>query len=134
MVAIINQGMNTLYFIVLIIFGLFLVWSGFMMFVNPEKVKKIIALAGSTLFINYAELITRLIIGIAFVFVKTKYNFVFTYVGYFLIISALILMLVPIKKHNKFSVYASQKLKPIYLSFFALISIIMGILIIYGIL
>lgn len=126
--------MNALYFIVLIIFGLFLVWSGFMMFVNPEKVKMIIALAGSTLFINYAELITRLIIGIAFVFVKTKYDFVYTYVGYFLIISALILMLVPIKKHNKFSVYASQKLKPIYLSFFAPISIIMGILIIYGIL
>lgn len=126
--------MNSLYFVILMAFSLFLVWSGFMMFFKPEKVKKTIALAGSTLLINYAELTIRLVIGIAFVFIKTKYELIYSYVGYFLIISALILMFVPIKKHNKFSVYASGKLKPMYLSFFAPISIAMGILIIYGIL
>lgn len=126
--------MNSLYFSILALFSLFLVWSGVMMFFKPNKVKNIIGLAGSTLFVNYAELSIRLVIGIAFVFVKTKYKLTYSYIGYFLIISALILMLVPIKKHNKFSLYASEKLKPIYLNFFAPISILMGILIIYGIL
>ncbi len=126
--------MNSLYFSILALFSLFLVWSGVMMFFKPNKVKNIIGLAGSTLFVNYAELSIRLVIGIAFVFVKTKYKLTYSYIGYFLIISALILMLVPIKKHNKFSLYASEKLKPIYLKFFAPISILMGILIIYGIL
>lgn len=125
--------MNFLSSSVVIVFGLFLIWSGFLMFLKPEKVKKIIATAGSTYFINYAELTIRLIIGLAFVKVKSNFELVYNVFGYFLVFSALVLMLVPIKMHNRFSVKASNILKPSYLKFFAPISVIIGMLVIYGI-
>jgi uncharacterized protein YjeT (DUF2065 family) len=124
--------MDKVYFGIVLLFGLFLVWSGFMMFLNPTKVKQIIAKAGSTYFINYFELGTRLVIGFAFINVVSKFGEIYKVFGYFLTISAIILMLIPIKLHNGFSVKAAEKLKPIYLKFFGPISAIVGLLVIYG--
>lgn len=126
--------MNTLYFSIILLFGLFLIWSAFLMISNPEKVRKIIATAGSTYFINYFELGIRLLIGIAFVNAISKFEEIYRVFGYFLIVSAIILMLVPIKIHNGFSVKAAEKLKPNYLKFFAPFSFLAGIIVIYGIL
>lgn len=103
------------------------------MFFKPEKVRNTIAKAGSTYLVNFAELIPRCIIGIAFIFVETKFENVYNYIGYFLIVTSIFLMILPIKKHNQFSKMASGYLKPIYLKFFAPISIVFGILLIYGI-
>ena len=105
-----------------------------MLFFNPKKDKKIIAMAGSTTFINYFELTIRLIVGIAFIFVSTKFDQVYSMIGYFLIISALILMIIPKKLHNGFSTKAAEKLKPIYLKIAAPFSLFGGLLLIYGIL
>ncbi|MES2810840.1 MAG: hypothetical protein V4670_00080 [Bacteroidota bacterium] len=126
--------MNLIYFGIIVLFGLFLIWSSFMMFFKPEKVKTIIAMAGSTYFINYTELITRVIIGFALIKVISIQEFIYDSIGYFLIITAVILMLLPIKLHNKFSVKAAEKLKPVHLKICAPISLIMGILVIFGIL
>lgn len=120
-------------FIVILLFGVFLIFCGFIMFFYPEKAKQIISKAGSTFMINYAELGTRFFVGIVFVFVETKFETVYDWFGYFLIISALLLMILPIKKHNQFSKNASDYLKPIYLKILAPISIVFGMLIIYGI-
>lgn len=113
------------YFVV-ILFALFLMLSGFLMFFKPENVRKTIAKAGSTYIINYSELVIRLFIGIAFYIVSlfSIYELFFSVFGYFLIFSALILMLVPIKTHNQFSRRASEFLKPNYLKFISPISII----------
>ena len=117
------------YFVV-ILFALFLMFSGFLMFFKPENVRKTIAKAGSTYMINYSELVIRLFIGIAFYIVSlfSIYELFFSVFGYFLIFSALILMLVPIKTHNQFSRRASEFLKPNYLKFISPISIISGLL------
>jgi hypothetical protein len=72
-------------------------------------------------------------VGIAFIFVETKFEIVYNYIGYFLIVTSVFLMILPIKKHNQFSRMASNYLKPIYLKFFAPISILFGIVLIYGI-
>lgn len=119
---------------VIILFGVFLIICGLIMFFYPEKAKQIISKAGSTFVINYAELGIRLVVGLAFVFVETKFENLYNYFGYFLIVSALLLMILPIKKHNQFSKNASNFLKPIYLKLFAPISIAFGMLIIKGIL
>ena len=119
--------------IILVFFGLFMVWAGFMMFLKPEVVKQIIAKAGSTFLINYTELGLRFIVGCAMIFVTTDFAQIYQPIGYFLIVSALILMLVPIKKHHAFSVKAAEMLKPIHLKFAAPIAIISGVLTIYGI-
>lgn len=111
-------------------FGIFLIFSGFLMFLNPEKARIIIGKAGSTYLINYSELGIRLLIGIAFVYssLYSIHEFYFKIVGCFLIISALILMLVPIKKHNQFSKKAAEMLKPVYLKICAPFSIAFGVI------
>jgi uncharacterized membrane protein YfcA len=117
------------------LFGLFLVYSGFLMFFKPEKVRTIIGKAGSTYFINYTELGIRLIIGISFLIstIYSNYELQFKLIGYFLMISALLLMLVPIKMHNNFAKNAAKKLKPIYLKICAPFAILFGFLVLYAI-
>jgi uncharacterized protein YjeT (DUF2065 family) len=121
--------------VIIICFGLFLIYSGFLMFINPEKARTIIGKAGSTIVINYGELIVRLILGISFVFcAKTNlYEQYFSIFGYFLIISAIILMFTPMKTHHKFSTKAAETLKPIYLRICAPFSIAFGLLLLYAI-
>lgn len=116
---------------IVILFALFLIFSGYLMFFKPEIVRKMIAKAGSTYLINYSELVVRLLIGIAFYTVSllSIYELFFSVFGCFLIGSALMLMLVPIKIHNQFSRKASEFLKPTYLKFIAPISLISGLLV-----
>lgn len=120
---------------IIILFGLFLVYAGFLMFFKPEKVRTIIGKAGSTYFINYTELGIRLIIGISFLIstIYSNYELQFTVIGYFLMISALLLMLVPIKMHNNFAKNAAEKLKPTYLKICAPFAILFGFLVLYAI-
>jgi hypothetical protein len=124
--------MVLVYKLIIVLFGLFIVWSGFMMFLKPETVKDTIAKAGSTYLINYAELTIRLIVGFCFTKIVSQYGIVYELIGLFLMVTAVILMFVPIKLHNRFSVMASKRLKPIYLKFLAPVSITIGGLIIYG--
>ena len=116
-------------------FGLFLIYSGFLMLFNPERARAIIGKAGSTIVINYGELIIRLLLGISFVISakSNAYELYFRVFGYFLIISAVILMLTPIKTHHKFSTKAAETLRPIYLRICAPFSIAFGILILMAI-
>jgi len=127
--------MITIASFIIILFGLFLVFSGFLMFFKPEKVREIIAKAGSTYLINYTELGIRLLIGIAFGYISlySIYELQFKIIGYFLIVSALLLMLVPIKMHNQFSRKAAEKLKPIYLKICAPFAIFLGTLLLIAI-
>jgi hypothetical protein len=105
------------------------------MFLKPEKTKETIAKAGSTYLINYTELGIRLVIGIAFINVSlfSIYELYFSIIGYFLIITAILLMLVPIKNHNQFSKKAVESLKTIYLEIAAPFSIFFGILLLFAI-
>ncbi len=115
---------------IVILFGIFLIFAGFLMIFNPEKTKEIIAKAGSTYVINYVELGIRLLVGIAFFCIASFsiYTFYFKIIGIFLIVSSLLLMCLPIKLHNKFSRKAAEQLKPLYLKIFGPISILIGIL------
>lgn len=115
-----------------ILFGFFLIGVGFLMIFKPEKTKEIITKAGSTYLINYTELGIRLLIGIAFVLSSelANYKLQFKVIGYFLIVSALVLMCLPIKLHNKFSRKEANQLKPIYLKIVGPISIFFGIILI----
>ena len=56
--------MNLVSKYIIICFGLFLIYSGFLMFFNPEKARTVIGKAGSTILINYGELIIRFETGV----------------------------------------------------------------------
>jgi len=111
------------------IFALFLIYAAYLMFVKPYKTKEIIAKAGSTYLINYGELGIRFLIGIAFVWASeiSKYSFSFKIIGYFLMASALVLMALPIQKHNQFSKKAAASLQPNHLKVCALFSVLFEI-------
>ena len=126
--------MKIIAFYIIFIFALFLIFIGVLMFIKPKTVKHIIAKAGSSYLYNFLELIPRLIIGIAFVFVESKFTFFLKYFGYFLILTALLIMLLPIKFHHKFSIKASNFLSPMYLRLASPISILFGAIILYAIL
>lgn len=125
--------MEVVAFLITFLFGIFLMYVGFLMFVKPYKVRELIGKAGSTHKINFLELIPRLIIGISLIIVETKFELIYNYSGFFLVFSAIIIMLLPLKMHNGFSKKAADFLKPIYLKFIAPISVFIGILVIYGI-
>lgn len=126
--------MDLFYFFITFLFGFFLIVAGYLMFFQHQKVRTIISKAGSTSLINYSELSIRLLVGIAMICVKNRFELFFTVFGSFLAITAVLLMIVSREKHHKFSEKAAHQLEPIYLRIASPISILTGIFIIYAIL
>ena len=52
---------------IVLFFGFFIMFIGFVMLTNPKKAKETLRKAGSTNFINYAEITSRLIPAIALI-------------------------------------------------------------------
>ena len=119
---------------VVMLFGLFIIFIGFLMLVKPKKARANLRKAGSTNFINYAEITTRLIISIALILYSgfSKFPEAFKIFGWFMLITSLILYVVPRKIHHKFSVKSADILKPIYFQFISPFAFLFGGLIIYN--
>lgn len=117
---------------ILFLFGAFFIVVGFIMFLKPETVRNTIRKAGSTRFINFAELLTRMIPGAAFVFYAdySPYRLIFKMIGFFIILSSVVILLVPRKIHHAFSNQCAAILKPFYLKLIAPISVLLGIVLI----
>jgi len=118
---------------IVILFGIFLIAAGILMFIAPKKVQQIIGKAGSTNFINYAEITIRMIPAAALVIYSdlSRYPDLFKVFGWFMIITSFVLYLIPPKMHHAFSVKSSGKLKPLYLRIISPFSILIGIFLIY---
>lgn len=99
----------------------------------PKKVQHVISKAGSTNFINYAEITIRIIPAAALVFYSdlSRYPDFFKLLGWFMIITSLILYFIPPKLHHSFSTMSAEKLKPIYLRIISPFSILIGAFLIY---
>ncbi|CAM4295600.1 hypothetical protein [Gillisia limnaea] len=118
---------------VIISFGIFFIAAGLIMAFRPQIARSMLRKAGSTTFINYAELSIRMIPGIAFiVYAETsKFPLTFQLVGWFILISSILLMIIPRRLHHQFSLGAAEILKPIYFQLISPLSILIGVLIIY---
>ena len=114
-------------------FGLFFIFAGFLMLFQPQKVRSILRKAGSTSFINYAELSIRMIPGIAFIIYaeNSKFPIAFELIGWFILISSLILMIIPRKLHHQFSTSSADLIKPLYFQLIAPLSLSIGCVLIY---
>ncbi|WP_291721769.1 hypothetical protein [Bernardetia sp.] len=102
---------------IVVLFGLFLISVGFLMLFAPTKARETIAKAGSTNFINYAEITIRLIPAAAMVFYADfcRYPMFFKVLGGFMIATSLLLYLVPRKYHHAYSLKSAEILKPLYI-------------------
>ncbi|MDP2061420.1 MAG: hypothetical protein U1C58_07530 [Flavobacteriaceae bacterium] len=119
---------------VVIFFGLFIVFIGFIMLVKPKNARAILRKAGSTNFINYAEITIRLIPATAMILHSdfSKYPEAFKIFGWIMLITSLILYVIPRKLHQKFSIKSADVLKPIYFQLISPFAFLFGGLIIYN--
>lgn len=119
----------------IILFGLFFIFIGFLMFFNPKKARSILRKAGSTNLINYGEITIRMIPATALIIYAnlSKFPEVFKIFGWFMLITSLVLYVVPKHHHHKFSNKAADVLKPLYFQFISPFSIIIGAIIIYSV-
>ena len=119
---------------VILLFGIFIIFIGFVMCINPKKARETLRKAGSTNFINYAEITIRLIPAFALIIYAdfSKFPEAFTIFGWIMLTTSLILFTIPRKIHHKFSMKSADILKPIYFQVIAPVAFIVGGLIIYN--
>lgn len=105
------------------------------MLLKPQKAREILRKAGSTNFINYAEITIRMIPAMALILSAdiSKYPEVFKIFGWFMLLTSFVLYFVPRQLHHKFSLKAANILKPFYFQLISPFAFIIGILIIYSV-
>ncbi len=120
---------------IVICFGLFLIGVGFLMLFNPQKTREIIRKAGSTPLINYGELILRMIpaTGLILCAEVSKFPQFFSLLGWFMIGTSVILMLLPRKYHHAYALKSADILTPSRIRAIAPLSFIFGGLILYAV-
>lgn len=121
---------------VVIFFGLFLIGIGLLMFLNPQKARNILQKAGSTNFINYAEITIRIIpaVGLILSSDSSHYPLPFKVLGWFMLATSLILYFVPRKLHHHFSLKSADILKPLFVQLLSPFSVLFGLAIICNVL
>jgi len=116
-------------------FGLFFICVGFLMLINPKKANDILRKAGSTNFINYAEITIRIVpaVGLIISADNSKFPDIFKVFGWFMLLTSLMLYFVPRQLHHNFSVKAANILKPFYFQLISPFSFLIGTLLIYSV-
>lgn len=119
--------------IIVFLFGIFFISVSGIMFFKPVTARATLRKAGSTNFINYAEITLRMIpaIGLILAAEVSKFPLFFKTFGWFMLITSLVLYFVPRKLHHRFSNKCADVLKPLYFQCIAPIALIIGFLIIY---
>ena len=120
----------------IILFGAFFICVGLIMLINPQKARDILRKAGSTNFINYAEITLRMIPAVALIITAdiSKYPTVFKIFGWFMLCTSFVLYFVPRQIHHNFSTKAANILKPFYFQLISPFAFVIGILLIYSVL
>jgi uncharacterized membrane protein YfcA len=119
----------------IILFGIFFICVGLLMLFQPKRVRQILRKAGSTNFINYAEITLRMIptIGLILSADISKFPYFFKIFGWFMLVTSFVLYFVPRSLHHKFSMKSADILTPLYFQLTSPFAIGIGILIIYSV-
>jgi uncharacterized membrane protein YfcA len=119
----------------IILFGLFFIFIGFLMLFKPQNARATLRKAGSTNFINYAEITIRMIPAAALVIYAdhSKFPETFKIFGWFMLLTSFVLYFVPKQLHHRFSNRAADLLKPLYFQIISPLSFIIGAIIIYSV-
>ena len=120
---------------VVIFFGFFIIFIGFVMLIYPIKARNTLRKAGSTNFINYLEITLRLIPAIALILCSesSKFPIAFKIFGWIMLITSLILYVIPRKLHHKFSMKSADLLTPLHFQLISPFAFLFGGLILYNV-
>ena len=105
------------------------------MLIKPKKANEILRKAGSTNFINYAEITIRIIpaVGLILSADNSKYPDFFKIFGWFMLLTSLVLYFIPRQLHHNFSVKAADILKPLYFQLISPFAFLIGAFLIYSV-
>lgn len=128
--------MTTLTKWIIVLFGMFIIFVGFLMLFAPKKARKTLRKAGSTNFINYAEITIRIIPAVALILYAdfSKFPLAFKLFGWIMLVTSCVLYFVPRKLHHNFSMKSADILKPIYFQLIAPFAFLFGGWIIFNVL
>lgn len=101
----------------------------------PEKAREVLRKAGSTNFINYAEITIRMIPAAGLILYAgfSKFPVFLEIFGWLMIITSVVLFFVPRKMHHSFSLKSAEYLKPVIVKLLSPVSAAFGIFIIYSV-
>jgi len=121
---------------IVVLFGVFIIYAGFVMLLAPTKARETLKKAGSTNFINYTEITIRMIpaIGIILYSDFSKFPDVFKIFGWFMLGTSLVLYFVPRKLHHSYSLKCAEILSPLYFRLLSPFSFLFGAAILYSVL
>ncbi len=121
---------------IVVLFGVFIIYAGFVMLLAPTKARETLKKAGSTNFINYTEITIRMIpaIGIILYSDFSKFPEVFKIFGWFMLGTSLVLYFVPRKLHHSYSLKCAEILSPLYFRLLSPFSFLFGAAILYSVL
>ena len=119
---------------IILLFGVFIILVSFLMLLAPKKARSTLRKAGSTNFINYAEITIRLIPAIALIVYAdfAKFPVAFSIFGWIMSITSLILYFVPRRIHHAFSMRSADMLTPVYFRLISPFAFLLGGLLIYN--
>ena len=121
--------------LIVIAFGIFIISSGLLMLFMPAKARQILRKAGSTNFINYAEITIRMIPATGLILASefSKFSLFFKTLGWFMLITSLILYFVPRCLHHNYSLKSAEILKPLYFQMISPLAFLFGVILIYAV-
>jgi len=121
---------------IVVLFGVFIIYAGFVMLLAPTKARETLKKAGSTNFINYTEITIRMIpaIGVILYSDFSKFPEVFKIFGWFMLGTSLVLYFVPRKLHHSYSLKCAEILSPLYFRLLSPFSFLFGAAILYSVL
>ena len=119
----------------IIVFGIFVICSGLIMLFAPEKARQILRKAGSTNFINYAEITIRMIPATGLILASdfSKYPTLFKILGWFMLITSLVLYFGPRRIHHGYSLKCAEIIKPLYFQIISPLAFLFGAALIYAV-
>ncbi len=120
---------------IVIAFGLFIIYVGFLMLLTPLKALFILRKAASTNFINYAEITLRLIPAISLVIYAdfSRHPLIFQCFGYFMIATSMVLYFVPRRMHHQYALWNASLLTPLKVRLISPLSFLLGGFFIYAV-
>lgn len=120
---------------IVLFFGVFLIAVGLVMLFAPTLARRILQRAGSTNLINYTEITIRMIpaAGLILYAEFSKFPEFFSLLGWFMLITSLILYVVPRKLHHSYSLKSAEMLKPLYFQLISPFSFLFGGTLIYAV-
>ena len=121
---------------IVMLFAIFLIGVGLLMLLKPTKAREYLRKAGSTNLVNYAEITIRMIPAAGLVLYSdyTKFPDILKYLGWFMILTSVVLYFVPRRIHHQYALSCAKILKPQLIRIASPFSILFGIGIIYSVL